>query len=74
MARGFFFYYSILVQSEQGSKTTVNTRETHEGKTEETGREHDDSHTTHPFGNVYQLQLLTHTCKDGQCQSETNSR
>ena len=52
-----------LIQSEKYFQTTVDTRETHEGKTQQSGREHDNSHALHALGNLYQFQLLTKTVR-----------
>ena len=63
----------FLFQSKQSLQTTVYTRETHEGKTEESGCNHHDGYTLHTLRNANQSLLLTNAGKDNESQGKAES-
>ena len=62
----------FLIESEENLQSSVDTRESHEGETQKSGREHHDSHTLHALWNLYQFELLTHAGKNRQSHSKAN--
>ena len=60
------------VKTEQGTQSSVNAWEAHESKAQQTGRDENDSHSTHTLGNGSHLKLFTHACKDCHCQAKAN--
>lgn len=62
-----------LLETEQGSQATVYTRETHEGKTQESCRYHDNGDTLHALRNANQSLLLADAGKDNERQGKTKS-
>ena len=67
-------YRMESVKSHKHLEAAVDTREAHEGKAQQAGRKHHNGHAAHAFGDIDQLQLLTHTGKDRQRQAEADGR
>ena len=65
-------FFVDLIETEKHLQTTVNAREAHEGETQQASGEHDNGHTLHALGNLHQLELLAHTSKHSERQSEAN--
>ncbi len=56
-------YLNESVETEQSAQATVNTREAHEGQTQQTGSNQYDSGASHTLRDIQQGHLLTDACK-----------
>ena len=63
-------YFLCLIQAKENLKTAINSRETHEGKTQQSGSNKDNCHASHTFRHIYKCQLFTQSGKHRRARAK----